>query len=186
MGQENNFKAAIRFENSMTSADDELKSSIENVVIHESIGWGVSIKNSQNISVKNVDVFKATQIGVSFDGVTNVSADGVNVFGVDRRPIIFHDNVVDKECCFAFCSYDELGCTTSSVTNSRVAGCPYAGFITVGHSCADPVGASTTNVFKDNVAHSVNGSGIKFFPDGRDSTSSTCYQGSHAHVYKND
>jgi hypothetical protein len=64
------------------------------------------------------------------------------------------------------CSYtDETKCTKTSVTNSIVAGCPYAGFIAVGYSCNDPVGESTTNVFKDNVAHSVDGNAFCIFPD---------------------
>jgi len=60
---------------------------IENVVIHESIGWGVNIKLSSNIKLLNVDVFDVTQIGVSFDETTSVSADSVNVFGVAGRKV---------------------------------------------------------------------------------------------------
>lgn len=168
----------------MTSADDPLKSSVENVVIYDSIGWGISVKNSQNISLKNVNVFKTTQIGVSIDGSTNISADGVNVYGVQRRPITFYDNVVDKECCFAFGTYFGFGVTTSSVINSRVGGCPYAGFLAPAYGCADPVGASTTNVFKNNVAHSVDGSGAAIVPDPKQATHKTCHQGSHFAAYK--
>jgi len=175
MGQLNNFKAAIRFENSMTSADDPLKSSVENCVISDSVGWGISILNSQNISLKNVNVFNVSQIGVSIDGATNVIADGVNVYGVRRRQITFSDNVVDKECCFAFGTYYDIGVTKSSVINSRVSGCPYAGFLAPGYSCSDPVGASTTNVFKNNVAHSVDGSGAAIVKDRKVSSHTTCY-----------
>jgi len=67
-----------------------------------------------------------------------------------------------------------------------VAGCPYAGFIANGYSCKDPVGQSTTNIFKDNVAHSVNGCGAAIVPDYALSDGGTCYQGSHFKAYKNE
>lgn len=82
--------------------------------------------------------------------------------------MVLKDNAADKECCFAMCSISDpnlIKCTKTSVTNSIVAGCPYAGFIGVGYSCDDPVGASTSNVFKNNVAHSVQGCGVCIFPD---------------------
>lgn len=92
----------------------------------------------------------------------------------------------DREACFAMCSFtDKVKCTKTSVTNSIVAGCPYAGFIAVGYSCNDPVGESTTNVFKNNVAHSSNGSGFCIFPDIA-LNQNNCYQGSHLFAYKND
>lgn len=84
------------------------------------------------------------------------------------------------------CSYTkDTKCTKTSVTNSIVGGCPYAGFIAVGYGCADPAGGSTTNVFKDNVAHSVDGSGACIFPDPGLSSGKTCYQGSDFKAYKN-
>ena len=54
-----------------------------------------------------------------------------------------------------------------------------------GYSCSDTVGQSSTNVFKDNVAHSVDGSGALIYPDKTVATSQTCYQGSHFAAYKN-
>jgi hypothetical protein len=85
MGQLNNFKAAIRFENSNQADASTNKSVVEGCVIHESVGWGVSVLLSSNITLKNIDVFDVTQIGVSLDQTTNVSADSVNVFGTRRR-----------------------------------------------------------------------------------------------------
>ena len=177
MGQLNNFKAGIRFENNNLPSTSPAFSSVENCVIHENAGWGLSVVNSSNVSLKNIDVFDVEQIGVSLDGTTNVSADSVNVYGVRRRAIIFKDNAADRECCFAMCSFtDGARCTKTSVTNSIVAGCPYAGFIALGYSCADPVGASTSNVFKDNIAHSVDGSGFCIFPDpGLPQSGKVCY-----------
>lgn len=183
MGQHNNFKAAIRFEGS-NLASTGTTSSVEGCVVHDSSGWGLSVKSSSNILLKSIDVFSAVQIGVSLDSTKNVKADSVNVFGVASRGETFG---ADKECCFAMCSFTSgIACTGTNVTNSIVAGCPYAGFIAPGYSCNDPVGNSKTNVFKDNVAHSVKGSGFCVFPDVALADKKTCYQGSDFKAYKNE
>jgi hypothetical protein len=127
-----------------------------------------------------------TQIGVSFDQTTSVSADSVNVFGVRQRELAILDKITDRECCFAMCTYTkDTKCFKTSVTNSIVAGCPFAGFLAPGYSCNDIVGESKSNVFKNNVAHSVAGQGIVIFPDIALADSKTCYQGSHLLAYKN-
>lgn len=187
MGQLNNFKAALRFENSNLSSTAATKSTVEACVIHESVGWGVSVKYSQNIDLLKIDVFDVTQIGVSLDQNVNITADSVNVYGVRRRELALMDNIVDRESCFSVCAFtDDMPCQTTKVINSIVAGCPYAGFIAPGHSCSDPVGESTTVYFKNNVAHSCNGSGFGLFPDVTLSDKSVCYQGSYLMAYKND
>lgn len=50
-----------------------------------------------------------------------------------------------------------------------------------GHKCDD----TTSIVFKNNVAHSIAGSGAYIFPDPAIPTSSNCYEGSHFSAYKN-
>jgi hypothetical protein len=111
----------------------------------------------------------------------------VNVFGVKRRFTKLADNMVDRESCYSICAFtDAAPCTKTTVINSIVAGCPYAGFIAPGYSCADPVGASTTNVFKNNVAHSINGSGFGFFPLVNVPGLTACFQASDIKAYKCD
>jgi len=107
MGQLNNQKAGLRFENSNQAIDSTTKSSVEGVSIHQNKGFGLSVKLSSNISLKNIDIFDTEQIGASLDQTTNVSADSVNVFGVRRRDLILKDNLADYECCFAVCSLTE-------------------------------------------------------------------------------
>jgi hypothetical protein len=51
MGQLNNFKAAILFENSNKTDDSTTKSEIKNVTIYESVGWGIKVNLSSNIFV---------------------------------------------------------------------------------------------------------------------------------------
>lgn len=84
------------------------------------------------------------------------------------------------------CSFtEETKCTTTTVINSIVAGCPYVGFLAPGYGCGDVVGESSTNVFKNNVAHSSENSGAVIFPDPGVPAHKTCYQGSHFAGYKN-
>jgi hypothetical protein len=141
MGQRNNYHAALRFENSNFAANSTTFSRVESVAIHQSIGWGVSVKTSSNIILKNVDVFSVTQIGVSLDNNVNVTADSLNVYGVAKRDVNIADNAADRESCFSVCAFtDDMPCTNTTVVNSIVAGCPYAGFLAPGYSCNDPVG----------------------------------------------
>ena len=142
MGQLNNFKAALRFDNSnLSNADGTAVSSIENVSIHESAGWGFSAVNSSNLSIKNVDIFDVEQIGFNLDQTTNVVADSINVLGVRRRPLAIKDNLADRECCFAIGSFTKgTKLTKTTVKNSIGAGCPFAAFIAPGYSCSDTVG----------------------------------------------
>jgi hypothetical protein len=58
------------------------------------------------------------------------------------------------------------------------------GFIGHGHSCTDPVGASSTSIVKNITAHSVLGSGVSIKPDPACSDSWTCYQFSDVKAYK--
>jgi hypothetical protein len=60
MGQLDNFKAALRFEGSNLPSTSAAFSAVEDCVIHEAAGWGVSVVNSSNIRLKNIDVFDAT------------------------------------------------------------------------------------------------------------------------------
>jgi hypothetical protein len=141
MGQLNTTKAALRFDNSKREGDGVFFSSVENSVFHHNGGFAISVVLSKNVSVKNCDIFHAKQIGVNIDVVTNVNFDSVNVFDVRQRDVIESINFADKETCVAFCTYtDGTNCFTSSYTNSIIGGCPFAGILTQGYSCTDPVG----------------------------------------------
>jgi len=170
MGQKNTERAGIRIQNSKRKADIE-NHFIENVVVHQGLGMAISFDSVENATIKNTDIVSVYQVGLRVDSVTNVKMDSVNVYDVKKRTwLTLVDNAMDKECCVAFCSYNESNCSTSSIINSKVAGCPFAGYIVPGYGCADKVGESSTNVFKDNIAHSIDGSGALIYPDPAVST----------------
>jgi len=67
------------------------------------------------------------------------------------------------------------------VINSIVAGCPFAGFVVRGHECGQ---SATQQSFRNNVAHSIDGTGAHIVPDYFVPTHFTCYEGSHFKAYK--
>jgi hypothetical protein len=113
-----------------------------------------------------------------------VTLDNVFVSSITSRETDSIGNSVDKEACFAICSYNEpdTGCSGVSVMNSIASGCVFAGFVAPGHACG---AASSQTNFKDNVSHSNNGMGARIYADPSDSSQSDCYEGSHFHAYHN-
>ncbi len=106
----------------------------------------------------NVNVFDVTQIGVSFDQIISLSADSVKVFGVRERVFVLMDKITDRECCLARCTCTKDNqCFETSLTNSIVVGCPFAGFLAPGYSCNETIWKFKSSVFKNNVAHFVAG-----------------------------
>lgn len=66
-GQRDTFRAAIRFEGSLSGSG-----LIENVVAHHSSAWNMNLKDSANVVVTNFSSIKSLSIGVSIDKVRNV------------------------------------------------------------------------------------------------------------------
>lgn len=72
-------------------------------------------------------------------------------------------------------------CTDLQIKNNIAAGCKFGGFVVPGYNCDQ----SLSYVFRDNVAHSSEGSGAYIYPDKYNSAHAKCYQGSHFAGYKN-
>lgn len=93
--------------------------------------------------------------------------------------------MVDKEACVSVCAYfnsPDSSCYNNKIKNNIAFGCKYAGFVVPGHDCD---ASETQDNFRDNVAHSNDGSGANIFPDINGDGHSTCYEGSHFSAYKN-
>jgi len=110
-----------------------------------------------------------------------VTIDNIMVADVKRRQWKGGDNTIDKEACVAYCSWSEPDrCSGNSLKNSVAIACPYAGFVAPGHDCDD----TTSEVFRDNLAHSIDGTGAHIYPDPSRSSHPVCYEASHFKAYK--
>jgi len=95
-------------------------------------------------------------------------------------------NIIDKFGGVLVCSLTfPRPCPGVKLQKNIAAGTVYAGFVTMGGDCGD----KDPQVFRDNVAHSINGGlngmGALVFPDHSKSTHvSTCYEASHFTAYK--
>jgi len=161
--QENTFQAAIRFEGATTKHH-----LVQNTVVHEGHGWSFLSMTSANVLVKDSDFIGAKVIGFSIQTSYNITVDGVMQADVLKRKLTLGggNKFVDKEGCFSICAYNgpEV-CPNISIKNSVATGCTYAGFVVPGHKCGL---SATQQVFRNNVAHSSEGSGAVIFPDGSD------------------
>jgi hypothetical protein len=150
--------------------------------------WALSAAYSKNIYIDSSIFIEARAIGVGIYESSNVTMNNVITADVRKREEFdtgVASNTVDKEGCVSMCAYFNRGdtaCFDNKITNSLAVGCRYAGFVVPGHDCND---AGNSQKFKDNVAHSIDGSGANIFPDVNGNSHSQCYEGSHFAAYKN-
>jgi hypothetical protein len=175
------FHSAIRFEGGLMG-----ESKITNSVVHGSLGWAMSIYKSWNVIVEDSAFIGAKAVGIRLDEVRNVTLNR-NFVG-DVKPRIWNalGMVLDKEACVAVCSYEKdspSACTDVTITNNIAAGCKFSGFIAPGYDCDD----TTSTVFKDNISHSIMGTGANIYPDDVNGNNhGTCYELSHFKAYKTE
>jgi len=73
--QRDSYKAAVRFDSAST-----LWSKVSNCAIHNGIGWGVHIINSEKVVFYNNMIFAFSPIGFGVQASKNITIDQ-NVFG---------------------------------------------------------------------------------------------------------
>ena len=174
--QRDTYKAAIRFEGAIGGP-----SLIQDSVVHGSLAWSMLVSSSSNVEVIDSSFIGSRAVGVNLHSIRNVHLDGIFVADVQEREITSLDMAVDRRACVAFCScWEPDPCFASSVTNSIAAGCVFGGFVAPGHDCGD----TSSTKFKDNVAHSIDGSGAYIYPDPAADGHNECYEGSHFAAYK--
>jgi hypothetical protein len=177
--QRNTFKSAIRFEGVNNRSQE-----VTNSVVWGNLAWAFSAQYSSNINVEDSVFIGARAVGLNIISSEYVTLNNLIVADVRIREEIAAENMEDKESCVSICAYFETdsNCRDISLTNSIAAGCHFAGFVSPGHDCD---GSEDQTNFRNNVAHSVEGSGAHIFPNPRRSAHSSCYEGSHFAAYKN-
>jgi hypothetical protein len=174
--QFDNGKAAVRFDGAFGGY-----SLISNSSVHHGLGWAFDTDNSANIVVQDSVFFNFIQFGVLIQTSSNITLQRNVILHVDKRTITAADEFVDKVGGLVICAYTEGDvCSGITVTDNIVGGSHFYGFVAPGHSCGDYSGS----VFKNNVAHSVEGNGVFIYPDPVNANSATCLEGSFFAAYK--
>lgn len=175
-GQENTIKACVRFENAKKATTSKIVDS----VLHDGDAEGLFIKSSNNITVEKTSIVGFRPIGVNIMTATNLTMKNLFVGNIVKRELNFLGMVLDKEACISFCAFNPGDkCPSSTLQDSRVAGCEYAGYTTVGNDCG-----STGEKFKNNVAHSIKGVGAIIGVDPDSANQGTCYEAANFMAYK--
>ncbi len=148
-------KAALRFDTANGGY-----SSITNSVVRNGLGWGIAIEKSDNIHIQSNVIVSFVKMGLNINTANNVTIDGNLILDVSEREVIAFDMMMDITGGLISCAYI-IGdyCTGISITNNIVAGTYFYGYVAYGHDCGD----TTSNNFRNNVAHSIDGNGATIF-----------------------
>lgn len=101
-GQEDTYKAAIRYEGASRS---EI-SVVDGVSVWGGNAKNLNIKTSKNITVKNSSFLGGSQVGIILETVENVHLDNIFLGDIKRRILNKFLQTVDKEGGIAFCSFN--------------------------------------------------------------------------------
>ena len=152
-------------------------------MIHSGSSWGISIYLSANVDVLNTAVIGHYSVGVYSQQSSDTVIDGLFVGDIKENNYDFY-LFADTEACISFCSQtivqNDQNCQGSRIVNSIATGCKYAGFVVQGYTCD----VTNSETFKNNVAHSIKGSGALVIPMLDDVNSKNCYEASDFSAYK--
>ena len=128
-GAQDTKEAAITFKGARTNS-----SIVTHCSIHNSMGWGVGIKDSNNIEFTNNFIFNTRPFGFVIDTATNVTIDSNILMKVVSRGTE-EGSYRDKEGGMAICTvYDsDRACINVTTSNNIVANSINAGYWAVGH-----------------------------------------------------
>ena len=150
----------------------------------------MNLLRSASINIDGNNFYGAYQIGVRVDYSTKVTLNNNFIGAVkSREETIEADGVTpDKVSCVALGTYTNTASTLTGlvVTNNIAGGCVSYGFNAPGHECDQ---SETQTLFRNNVAHSVNGGmngiGAVIYPNPSVTpTAAACIEASHFIAYK--
>ena len=105
-GQKDTRRAAVRFENAIATK----LSFVRNSAFHNSWGWGLMAKRSNNIDIENNVFYNFRPVGLGLDDVKNVKINGNIVMHVLERDTIegaASANFIDQMGGILICSLDK-------------------------------------------------------------------------------
>lgn len=129
----------------------------------------------------NNTFFDFKKFGVWIQSSTNVTLNGNILANVRPRNLVILDNMVDFEGGILACATEGSDrCPQLSIRNNIVAGVITAGYSAPAHDCGD----YRSQVFYNNTAHSIDGTGAIIFRDPNSDNQLDCLEGSHFVAYK--
>lgn len=125
-------------------------------------------------------MFDFINFGTNINTCDNITFDSNLIVFVHKRNFTAN-HLNDPRAGLAICGFLSSDvCTDITVTNNIIAGTTFYGVAARGHDCDD----SSDSSFKNNVIHSISGTGAAIFPIPGDAGHATCYEGSYLTVYK--
>lgn len=164
--QYDTYKAALRFEGAKLG-----KSKISNSAIHHGLGMAIDIEFSENVVIQSNNIFDFYKYGINIMTSKQVHIDRNWVFGVHSRNISTK-SMKDTIGAILACAHQEGDkCFSIKLTGNVAASVESSGVDTVGFSVpAHECGDYTNIVFKDNIAHSIEGNGANIYRNFSSST----------------
>lgn len=172
MSQMDTEKAAVRIEYKVF---EENWSTIKNCAFEHGNGWGLVVRDSQQLIIENNIVWSFACLGIRIIQSDYITIDG-NFVGMIRERDFVAGMLLDTRAAYLIGGGTGEGQVNAvTVTNNIAAGAVYAGFIVAGYACADGSGAMGEN----NRAHSIDGEGWIAFSERSNAAEQACFQASN-------
>ena len=178
--QYDTWKAALRFQGSKLGY-----SRVSNSAIYYGMGMGLEIMFAENVEIVNNNFYEFVKYGLNIVTSNNITIDGNWIAGIIWRQVE-SGTVGDPTAGLVGCGHipsDE--CIGLKIINNVVASVEKAGVDTTGYTVMNyQCGRPETNLFYDNIAHSIHGYGAIIFRNETLIDHGTCIQASRFTAYK--
>lgn len=139
---------------------------VSNSAIHHGLGFGVHMLNSANVILRGNNMYAFTKFGINIDTSDDITIDNNWVIGVAARNIKVAGGADPVGAILGCANLNYDTCARVVIKNNLVSGAESAGIDTTGYSVmAHTCGDYNTITFRDNVAHSIEGTGAIIFRD---------------------
>ncbi|TNV88211.1 hypothetical protein FGO68_gene8985 [Halteria grandinella] len=179
--QYDTFHGAVRFEISWGKW-----SNISNCAIHHGYGYGVQIMQSGHVYFQNNIVYGFTRFGINIGSSSNITIDGNFISRIDARAGILTALLGDTQGAVVGCAKEpgdfcnDIFIINNIASGVQAAGVDTTGFVQNGHQCGD----YSKPYFRNNLAHSIEGTGSIIFRGGNSKDLDKCIEGSYFVAYK--
>ncbi|TNV88229.1 hypothetical protein FGO68_gene13028 [Halteria grandinella] len=159
---------------------------VQNSSFHDGTYYALKSDFSGNITFRHNTIFRQTTRAITLENTNNITIDDNWIIFVANRAV--SKNIRDAKEAIAgiWQCGDSQKCTEVKMRRNRVSGVTQDGgdcgaYFVMGHECGV---AATQQLFRDNVAHSTPGYGVRMFKNASSSTQGNCVEMSYFGVWK--